>query len=99
MERRAAQLAIGAAVKRVPVKSGHIAAIGYDPAARVLEVEFRTGLIYQYFDVDANTHAELVGAESIGKAFTAIRGSYKFHALTLDDEQEAQKKADGDGVV
>lgn len=67
---------------RTPVESSNIASIGYDPASRVLEVQFKSGgkpgSIYRYADVPADEHAALMAAESPGSHFSSnIRGAYK----------------------
>lgn len=36
---------------RVPLQSSLLAWVDYDPGRRLLEVEFRTGDQYRYFDV------------------------------------------------
>ena len=36
---------------REPVSSSNLADVGYDPATQTLEVGFKNGRIYQYFDV------------------------------------------------
>jgi hypothetical protein len=37
---------------RLTVESSSIASIGYDPASKVLEIEFKeSGEVYRYFDV------------------------------------------------
>ena len=56
---------------RAPVTSSTISSIGHDPATQTLEVEFKSGKVYRYQDVSAEKHAELLGAESIGKHFGA----------------------------
>ncbi|MGH9420404.1 MAG: KTSC domain-containing protein [Thermoanaerobaculia bacterium] len=54
-----------------------IKSIGHDGKTNVLEVEFRTGRIYQYFLVPQSVYRELIHAKSIGEYFnTEIRGSY-----------------------
>lgn len=58
-------------VERVQVKSSSLLAVGYDPQARVLEVEFVSGAVYRYDDVDADEHAGLLRAESKGRYFNA----------------------------
>ena len=66
-------------MNRVPVNSTSIAAIGYDEQAETLEVEFRHGGIYQYFDVPARVHQELIAASSIGRYVAEqIKGVYRF---------------------
>lgn len=62
---------------RQAVESSVITSVGYDAKTNVLEVEFRTGRIYQYFLVPPSVFRELMHSESIGVYFnTEIRGSY-----------------------
>jgi len=66
-------------MNRDPVNSTSIAAIGYDEQTQTLEVEFRHGGIYQYFDVPARVHQELLAASSIGRYVAEqIKGAYRF---------------------
>jgi hypothetical protein len=44
---------------RRPVLSSNLASMGYDPARRDLVVEFRTGAVYRYHDVDPATWRRL----------------------------------------
>ncbi|MDQ3724918.1 MAG: KTSC domain-containing protein [Actinomycetota bacterium] len=60
---------------RVPVESSSIDSIGYEK--KVLEVRFRNGGLYQYFDVPEQLLALLMQADSKGRFFNQhIRGSY-----------------------
>ena len=34
------------------VRSTNVAAVGYDPVSRTMRVQFRSGGVYDYFDVD-----------------------------------------------
>lgn len=58
-------------IPMVPVGSSQVKAIGYDAATKTLAVTFAHGLgsIYHYPDVEPETHAAFVGAESIGSYF------------------------------
>ena len=47
-------------MRRVPVTSTNLAAVGYDGFARVLEVEFLDGRVYQYFDVPMHVYHDLL---------------------------------------
>ena len=51
---------------RRPVRSNNIASIGYDVANHTLEVEFRTGSVYQYFNVPESVYRGLMNASSHG---------------------------------
>jgi hypothetical protein len=60
---------------RVPVESRSIDSVGYEK--NVLEVRFRNGGLYQYFDVPEQMVALLMQADSKGRFFNQqIRGRY-----------------------
>ncbi len=66
-------------MQREPVSSSNIDSIGYDENSQTLEISFLSGGIYQYFDVPASVHEELMSADSKGKYFAAnIKGPYRF---------------------
>jgi len=66
-------------MRRQRVDSSSLASVGYDAAARILEVEFRKGRIYQYHGVGAKRFAQLMNAESKGRFMNAhIRTAYCF---------------------
>ncbi|HLY26913.1 MAG TPA: KTSC domain-containing protein [Aggregatilineales bacterium] len=56
-------------MKRIPITSSNLAAIGYDPHTKTLEVEFKNGMIYQYDRVPVDIYAELMNADSHGSYF------------------------------
>ena len=63
---------------RQSVQSSNVAEIGYDVASATLEVAFRNGSAYQYFDVPENTYQELMRADSIGSYFNRqIKNHYR----------------------
>ena len=53
-------------VTRRAVKSSNVKSIGYDAFCALLEVEFNSAGVYQYFPVAAVEYAQLMNAESIG---------------------------------
>ena len=64
---------------RDPVTSSNLLSVGYDDATQTLEVEFKSGSVYQYFDVPSSVHTELTGAGSVGQYFAAnVRNSYRY---------------------
>jgi hypothetical protein len=66
-------------MRRKPVSSSVIASIGYAIRTRTLEIEFLSGRIYQYFDVERATYDALLKAPSIGTFFNAhIKDEYSF---------------------
>ena len=54
------------AVKRHHLSSSVIASVGYDDGAATLEVEFRSGEVYRYLDVDPDDADDLLEAERPG---------------------------------
>jgi len=56
-------------MERKAVTSSAIASIGYDESSCTLEIEFRTGAVYQYENVPANVYQGLVAALSKGLYF------------------------------
>ena len=54
-------------MEMIPVDSSNIKAIGYDPDQARLEIEFKSGTAYEYFDVPQHIYDELLIAESKGK--------------------------------
>ena len=48
------------------VSSTNISAVGYDDATETLEVEFLNGSVYQYYNVPAGLHEQLMQASSKG---------------------------------
>jgi len=44
--------------------------MGYDEITKILEIEFQTGLVYQYAGVPLKVYRELIRSDEIGKYFT-----------------------------
>lgn len=66
-------------MKRQPVNSSTVAEVGHDEPSRILEVLFRNGTLYQYFDVPEREYQELIGASSVGQYLNAqIKGKYRY---------------------
>jgi hypothetical protein len=65
-------------VDRVRVTSSCIASVGYDDTSYVLEVEFKEGHVYRYFDVPEPVVREFLGSPSLGRYLNAaIRDAYR----------------------
>jgi hypothetical protein len=83
---------------RTPVESSNIQSIGYDPAQRVLEVEFGkseledpTNRIYVYRDVPPDVHAELMDDVSHGGYLNAhIAHEFPYEMRGVRGDLEAQ---------
>jgi hypothetical protein len=56
-------------MQRTPVESSNIAAVGYVPERRVLQIEFIGGRVYEYAAVPHTVHEELMRAPSKGTFF------------------------------
>jgi hypothetical protein len=69
-------------MNRVPVESSVLASVLYLRHLRRLEIEFHSGLLYQYFDVPQQCYTELLAAESKGAYFNAnIRNRFSCKQL------------------
>jgi threonine dehydratase len=69
----------GPVVNRAPVQSRSLAAIGYDEQTETLEVQFRHGGVYRYFEVPAAVYEALMAAASRGGYLAErIKGAYRF---------------------
>lgn len=66
-------------MNREPVSSSNVESVGYDEDSQTLEIEFKNGTLYQYFDVPQNIFNSLVGADSVGIYLAEnIKGSYRY---------------------
>jgi len=58
-----------AIMDRTPIVSTTLASSGYDANTCLLELEFRSGAIYQYLSVPASLYRDLLAADSKGRFF------------------------------
>jgi hypothetical protein len=58
-------------LKREFVNSSNLLSVGYEQDSEVLEIQFKSGGIYQYSKVPPNIYASLMAASSHGKYFSA----------------------------
>ncbi len=66
-------------MRREAVESTTIKSVGYESRTKILEIEFRSGAVYQYLDVPKKVHDGLRRAESKGQYFNVeIRDEYAF---------------------
>lgn len=64
-------------MERQNVDSSMAASIGYDPENLTLEIEFKTGDVWQYYDVPESEYQELISG-SVGRYFqNNIKGQYR----------------------
>lgn len=67
------------AISREPVESSCLASMGYLSELRTLEIEFRNGSVYRYYDVSELTYEGLVRAASKGRYLNAaIKGHHRY---------------------
>jgi hypothetical protein len=67
-----------AEIPMLTVNSSVAYAIGYDADSQILQVEFQSGEVYQYFDVEAETWEDFHSADSIGEFFNQeIKNNYE----------------------
>ncbi|MCL5744217.1 MAG: KTSC domain-containing protein [Acidobacteria bacterium] len=65
------------------VESTTLATVAYDQARELLQLEFCSRAIYQYFGVPAAVHAALLSARSKGSYFNqTIRGRFSYRLVT-----------------
>ncbi len=69
-------------MRRVLVESTTLASAGHDARAEVLELQFRSGAVYQYFQVPRRVYRDLLRASSKGSYFNQnIRGRYPYQQI------------------
>ncbi|HEX6909402.1 MAG TPA: KTSC domain-containing protein [Longimicrobium sp.] len=69
-------------MRRERLASSSLRSVGYDPSARVLEVEFRNGGVYQYLDVKDDEYEEFQEADSKGRYLnTEIKPTHRYRRL------------------
>lgn len=71
-------------MNRTAIQSSNLAEVGYDQQSQTLEILFRDGSIYQYFDVSHQVYQELLNPPggSTGVYFaTNIKGVYRYARL------------------
>ncbi len=62
----------------LPVASPMASAIGYDSENEVLQIEFNSGAVYQFSDIDEDTWEDLYASEAVGRYFNQnIKGRYQ----------------------
>jgi hypothetical protein len=54
---------------RLPVASSLLGSVAYDHDRAILQLEFRSGAVYQYFAVPRQSYQELLQADSHGAYF------------------------------
>jgi len=60
---------IGMTMNRQFVSSSDLRSVGYDGTLKILEIEFNSGGVYQYFGVPEHIYLQLMSAASHGTFF------------------------------
>jgi len=69
-------------MNRTPVNSSNIRSIGYDQTIAILEVEFTSDDIYQYFDVPEHLYQQFLNSSSHGQFLNDhIRYNYRYQKI------------------
>jgi hypothetical protein len=64
------------------VDSSNVAAVGFDEDSQTLQVEFKNGATYQYFDVPQAIFEGLLGAASVGQFLNQqVKGAYRYSRI------------------
>jgi hypothetical protein len=64
-------------MRRTKVESTTLRSAGYEAVGEILELEFTSGVVYQYLEVPASVYRSLMQAESKGTYFNReIRDAY-----------------------
>jgi hypothetical protein len=68
---------------RVALDSSLLASAGHDSRRHLLDVEFRSGELYRFFNVPSACYRELLQADSKGRYFNAnIRNLFPYQRLS-----------------
>lgn len=66
-------------MERQSVNSSNLVSVGYEEDSSTLEVEFKGGAIYRYYNVPSFEHERLMAASSHGIYFNAnIKDKYPY---------------------
>jgi hypothetical protein len=57
-------------LERQSVKSRILRSVGYNDSTKILEIEFTSGLVYQYSGVPPKVYADLMHSDEIGKYYS-----------------------------
>ena len=78
-----------AAMQRTPLKSRAVISAGYDPTARLLELEFHNGRVYRYRDVPEGVYQFLLRTESKGGYVNRmIQDRYEFEEVSRNAPEQ-----------
>lgn len=70
-----------AEINRVRVKSSNIHSIGYSAELKIIQVQFLSGSVYEYYDVPVNEYEAFLKADSKGKFLNRNLHKYKYRQV------------------
>ena len=83
----------------IEVRSSQISGIGYDALSKKMQIQFKTGSIYEYSNVDKKTFENFLNSESKGKFFASeIKNDvdkYLFEKIRPSDREIEKRKKEG----
>ncbi|MBV8280221.1 MAG: KTSC domain-containing protein [Verrucomicrobia bacterium] len=80
-------------MRATAVESTTLTTVSYDDAKGLLQLEFCSRAVYQYFSVPAVVHQSLLDASSKGRYFNqAIRGRFPYRLIL--DPAAARRRAE-----
>jgi len=68
---------------REPIESSVVASMGYEAKQQILEIEFRNGDIYTYFEVPEEEYLAFHSAESKGTYLNSVFKSRGYRYLQI----------------
>lgn len=77
-------------MKRIAVESSALASVGYHMQEKMLEIEFKSGGVYEYYRVPHYKYIQLMNAESHGTYFLRhIRNEYAYKRVKKEEGHPA----------
>nr|DAU32269.1 MAG TPA: KTSC domain [Caudoviricetes sp.] len=61
---------------RYPVSSSRISSVGWEN--NTLEIQFKNGTIYHYFDVSKNEYEDFINSPSLGSALSRLDKVHRY---------------------
>ena len=80
-------------IEMLPVKSTNLAKVGYDKEGRMLAIQFKSKITYEYFNVSPFVFQGLLKAKSKGTYFNkSIRYKFKYREAGKTGRPKLPKK-------
>lgn len=69
-------------MEHISVSSSHLRSVGYEPDSSTLEIKFRGGGFYRYYNVPLSVYNGLMAASSHGRYLHRhIKGRYQYRKI------------------